>query len=469
MFAIDASVRSRRHYLILVAGALMALPSLALAEPPESTLARIKKFNPWLSAEDPLELPLKLHSLMRDEYTFFRGTVDLYYDWCRDNCRDWLKSGDDMILHGDVHLGNIGTYRSVSGNRFAVVDLDETFSGSFQLDVLRGLLSLRFAASDNRIELSQSDRIALIDRYLEAYAEGLSGRLPPGDFEDRHPLVKSLLKKAHKTSAAEYAGRFCRGKPLSRFRPTRQKKGRVTDIMTPVDQTTRDTIAAAINTLLTPDTVGFHSGTVTPRVESRDILDVVQWSRIDSGGSQGLKKYLVLVAPRDDWENAPLILQLKEEPVPAAARAGLIPAPAITERAAHVASSYNQLIDPVPWLSGQVVLNGRGFLVRTKDAFSEEPETEDFKSRDALMQGAQLLGETLGRAHRAGLRALKGQHRIPQMAAQIKTLAPQFAGRSDAAMEHLHRAYVNLRQDPEAQRMVETARRRIDEARKAGA
>ncbi len=447
----------------------MAQSSLARAEPTESTLARIKAFNPWLSADDPLELPLKVCSLLRDEYTFFRGTVDLYYDWCRDNCQDWLKSDDVLFLHGDVHLGNIGTYRSVSGNRFAVVDLDETFSGPYQLDVLRGLLSLRFAASDNRIELSQSDRTALIDRYLESYAEGLSGRLTADDLEDRYPLVKSLLKKAREASAADYAGKFCTGKPLNRFQPTRQKKGRVSDIMVPVDRKTRDTIATAIRTLLTTDNVGFNAVPIKPRVEPTDILDVVQWSRVDSGGSQGVRKYLVLVAPNEAWDNAPLILQLKEEPLPAVDRAGLPNAPSKTERATRVANQYLLLIDPMPWLTGHVSVDGRGFLVRTKDPFSEEPESDDFKTRDALMQGARLLGETLGRAHRAGLRVIKGLHRIPKIAAQIKTLAPEFAARSDAAMEHLHKAYMNLKQDGEAQKMLETAKRRIDEARKAGA
>lgn len=468
MSVFHSLIHTASRTLMLIMAALLASNSPARAEPRESTLARIREFNPWLSPDDPLQLPLKLHSLVRDEYTFFRGTVDLYYDWCRDNCRDWLKSDDVLLLHGDVHLGNIGTYRSVSGNRFAVVDLDETFSGPYHLDVLRGLISLRFAASDNRIELSRADRTALIDRFLEAYTEGLSGRLTSDDLEDRNPLVKSLLNEARDTSAAEYAGKFCTGKPLSRFRPTRQKKGRVADIMTPVEKKTRDAIAAAIRTLLTKDNVGFNAVPIKPHVEANDILDVVEWCRIDSGGSQGVKKYLVLVAPNAAWENAPLILQLKEEPIPAAARAGLITAPRITDRAERVANQYLLLIDPLPWLTGHVEVNGRGFLVRTKDPFSEEPEPEDFETRDALMNGAQLLGETLGSAHRAGLRVLKGYARIPNIARQTKMLAGEFDARSNAAMEHLKEGYMNLKQDSEAQQLVERARRRIAEAQGAG-
>jgi len=455
----------------LAVGILLMCATTLSADEPPTTLARIRQFNPWLSAEDPLELPLKLHSLLKDQYTFFRGTVDLYYDWCREHCADWIKFRDDgLLLHGDVHLGNIGTYRAGALNRFAVVDLDETFQGPFQLDVLRGLISLRFAALDNRIDLSQSDRTTLLDQYLAGYFDGLTGRLSGDDLASRHPLVKSLLKKAAVGDPAELADKFCEGKPPRGFRPVRLKKHRVADIMTPVDNKTRQAVAEAVRVFMASDGAGFIAAKRKSHpVEAKDVLDVVRWSRIDSGGSQGLRKYLVLLAPDEAWDNAPLILQLKEEPAPAAARAGLVNGPAGVERAAQVSTNYSLLIDPPLWLVGHTEVDGRGYLIRTKDPFSEEPEAGDFDTPAALMDGARMLGATLGQAHRAGMRVHPVRdERIAAIAAKVKTLAPQFAERSEAALTHLHRAFVNLQQDAEARTMVEVAKRRIKTAQKAG-
>jgi len=441
---------------------------VANSEPQTSTLPQIQRFNPWLSPEDPLELPLKLHSLQKDEYTFFRGTVDLYYDWCRDHCTDWIRSTDDyLILHGDVHLGNIGTYRAADGNAFAVVDLDETFTGPFQLDLLRGWLSLHLAASDNRVELSQADRAVLLEHYLTAYTDALTGKAKSEDLVKRHPMARALLEKADDGDPAELAEKFCEGRPPRKFRAVRLKKGRVGDIMTPVDGKTRTAFAKAAAQFLATDTAGFTPSTLRTAFGEKDILDVAHWSRIDSGGSQGVRKYLVLVAPNPAWDDAPLLLQFKEEPVPAAARAGLVSSTGGAERARLVSYTYLSVIAPIPRLVGHAEVDGRGYLIRTKDPFSEEPESGDFDTLGAIMSGARLLGETLGHAHRAALRVgVSKIDRVTPIAAKIKALSPLLAERGEAALAHLHERFTNLQRDAGAQSLVDVAKRRIKDAEK---
>lgn len=463
------SVRAACLSRALIAAVLLLQPYVAKAEPPESTLAQIRRFNPRLSADDRLQLPLKLHSLLKDEYAFFRGTADLFYDWCREHCADWMKAGGDhVMLHGDVHLGNIGAYRAASGMRFAVVDLDETFIGPYQLDLLRGLISLRLAASDNRIVLKPADRAALLDQYLASYSDGVTGKVSSEGLSERHPLVKLLLKEAVGGNPAEYAEKFCEGTPPVRFRSVRMRNGRVTDIMTPVDDRTRKAFTKAAHSFLAGQSAGFAGAKPRESFGEKDILDVVQWSRIDSGGSQGLRKYLVLIAADPAWENAPLLLQFKEEPAPAAARAGLVNSSSTFERAAQVATAYTRLVERPPRLIGHADVDGRGYLIRTKDPYSEEPEPDDFKSKAALKDGAALLGETLGHAHRAALRVHPdGDKRAAARAAELKMLEPQLAARCEASLSHFAERFVNLRQDPAARALVDAAKRRIHDAEKA--
>jgi len=473
----------QRHTQLLVMSALFAISSataIQAGEPDRSvmpaasnaqvpTLQRIRDFNPWLSADNPLELSLKLHSLLRDEYTFFRGTADLFYDWCREYCTDWKTAPNEgLLLHGDIHLGNIGTYRAAGGFCFGVVDLDESFLGPFQFDLLRALMSLRLAASDNRVDLSQTDRANLQDRFLTAYRDGLTGTLTAEDLAQRHPLVKALLKTARAGDPVKLAGKFCTGNPPTKFRSTRLKKGRISDIMMPVDDQTRQSVANAVIAFASKNTERFSTAGRTGPFDIKDILDVVQWSRVDSGGSQGVRKYLVLLAPGKGPAEAPLILQLKEEPLPAAARAGLISSPASGERAAQVATASLLLNDPPALLIGHAELDKRGFLIKTKDPFSEEPDAGDFKTVEAILEAAALLGGTLGQAHRAGLRSHPNfKDQISLLSDKTRTYARSLTERTDAALAHLHRAFVNLQQDAAARSMVDQAKRRIESAKRA--
>src|SRR6185295_9490363 len=95
----------------------------------------------------------------------------------------------------------------------------------------------------------------------------------------------------------------------------------------------------------------------------KSVLDVARWTRVDSGGSQGVYKFLVLVDRPFADGDAPMIFQFKQQPEPAAARAGLVDEKCATDRAREVAGSFDRLLDwPKPFV-GAAVLEGRGYLV----------------------------------------------------------------------------------------------------------
>src|SRR5690606_17738103 len=101
-------------------------------------------YAPYLDPRDPLAWPMKVSSLTADPYKFWRGSKDLYYAWARTACADWLADQASYgVTHGDLHLGNIGTYASGWGTvSFGMVDFDDSAHLPVQLELLQGMITL---------------------------------------------------------------------------------------------------------------------------------------------------------------------------------------------------------------------------------------------------------------------------------------------------------------------------------------
>ena len=295
----------------LVAGAVV-VPAVCHAGPPErdgspslappTGLLRISELNPDLATDDPRELPMKVRSLLRDEHQFFRGTADLFYAWCGQHCRDWLDGDTGWVrLHGDVHIGNVGTYPITPDGRtsFGVVDLDESVVGPFQFDLLRAMTSVVFAARHNGQQLSPAQARQAATSMCTAYVEALRGRAEPASLPDCQPIVGKLLKEAAAGQLADTFEDYCRARPAPEFKPFRQsKKGRLKDLMEPVSTEERRGLVDAFRRFLSDAAErGQANPYGDPTALTAAVHDVVRWTRLDSAGSQGLHKYLMLV----DW------------------------------------------------------------------------------------------------------------------------------------------------------------------------
>jgi len=461
--------------VILMAAAVPPLPAIA-DSPPVSVLGRIQRFNPWLSPDDPLQLPMKVRAISQDEYTHFRGTADLFYDWCRLHTAQWQRDHSaDVLLHGDIHLGNTGTYPVVTADgkrviRYGVVDPDEVVRGPFELDLLRALTTLRLAAAENKITLNELDVNELDRELVNAYRDGLSGQVKQEDLPKRHPIVTRLIAKAEGGDLEKAAKNYCKGKPAKSFRSVRVKKGSVSDLMRPVDEKTRTDVTQAVwRYIETGDEVAVRGQlrlTTKADVE-KSVRDVVQWTRIESGGSQGVSKYLVLLDHALKTSDSPLILELKEEPVPAAQRTGLSSAAPGAARARQVFDGQTELQGESRWLGGCTMIGDRGFFVRARDPFSEEPSHRDFADRAALSDAARLLGHVLGIAHRnSALHAEKGAARISRITGRLGTAMAQLPALSKAAAEETLKNFAELKADKQAQDLAKRAQAAIDAAAK---
>ncbi len=436
-----------------------------------SVLSKIESLNPHLTDGDIPNLSLKVHSLNRGAYDFFRGTTDLYYAWCIANCRDWCEAQDtEVLLHGDVHPGNTGTYvASPDGGprlAYSLVDFDEVFFGSFELDLLRAATSLRFAAAENKLTLSDEAWREIVGKLVASYCETWKPFHPTGDLQRwqtlldanarvlASPLVMRLLASADAEDATDYADKYTKGNPPERFKARRGKKKKPKDIMRPVSKEERAQVVAAFRAYR------MHGESTRPDVESEmisaKVLDVVRWVRVGSSGSQGVRKYLVLLEPPSDPLARPSIFQLKEEPRPGAVRAGLASpisdaAKQPRRRAQIVAESSIYLQARPRRYMGSTEIDGRSYLVKPKDAFGKEPDTEDLDSAEALLEMADIMGRLLGIGHAKS--QFKGDVTKLKTAIARPSLTDEILTRSDQCFTQFRRDYDAFRRDARVRKL----------------
>lgn len=449
------------------------------AEPERSVLQRIESLNPHLVDREIPNLSLKVMSLREGPYGFFRGTADLFYVWCKSNCADWLAASDTRVwLHGDVHPGNTGTYVAGpdGGPRLAysLVDFDEVFEGPFELDLLRAATSLRFAAAENGLNLTDAEWGKVIESLMGAYRD-VWNAYPAADIGGlrrdealvradelvlEHPIVKQLMAKAESQRVTEYVDDFTKGEPPVRFKNRRKKKKKTKDVMVRVDEMERDAVVAAFRKSM-DRLIGRGPTTMLPAPDKSvdpaevKVLDVVRWIRLGSCGSQGLRKYLVLVETRDETNGFPRIFQLKEEPACAAARAGIFQSPVSLERGQLVAESCVCLEWRPRLFVSWTSIGNTQFLMKPKDPFGKEPDTDDLDSREALSQMAALMGRLLGIGHAKS--RYKADTTAIQSAIKRNELAEQIQQRSGACLVEFMKAYSSFRADARAGELADKA------------
>jgi uncharacterized protein (DUF2252 family) len=179
---------------VFLGGIALSAPG-ALAERPLDVLQRT--YGEHLSRNDPLAMPMKLRSLVADEYGLWRGGKDLFFHWCQSHCDAWLQDTDaTMTLHGDQHLGNIGTYLidpRTGELAFGMVDFDDSHRMPFMFELLQGVVTVRLTARENGIELGGEELRGLVDRMLADYRAAALSDQTTTKLLQSDPLVAKLL------------------------------------------------------------------------------------------------------------------------------------------------------------------------------------------------------------------------------------------------------------------------------------
>jgi uncharacterized protein (DUF2252 family) len=155
-------------------------------------------YAPYMDPADPLAFPMKVKALATDPYKFWRGSKDLFFRWAIADCQDWLTDTSAyQPTHGDLHVGNIGSYASEEGwgkLAFGMVDFDDSARLPFQFELLQGLITLELMAENARIQLSPEQREQLDQELLGVYRTVVNSRRNATELLKDDPIVSKFLK-----------------------------------------------------------------------------------------------------------------------------------------------------------------------------------------------------------------------------------------------------------------------------------
>ena len=442
--------------LLATLTAIVLLTSSAVMADEASPYDRIAaSYTPFMDASDPLAFSMKVYSLSGSSYKFWRGSKDLYFDWCKTHAADWIADKDNWVTsHGDIHFGNIGSYPAGNFGElgFGLIDFDEVCRTPMQVEVMQGLITLRLTATHNDLELNDKKQRELCQILIDAYRESLTSGKSAGEILKDDANVKSLLRDAGKSYTKQELNKLATN---GKFESVTYWKdgdltGQVKDIYRP-EMSHADDLAAGIEQAIS------HSAELreTFRFSKRDeiraaIKDAVQRTRVGSSGSQGLKKYLILLEKPMKSKDHDLILYLKQEIPSSAERAGVSPKDTRSP-GERVAVDFAALADPKPLMSSWCNLGAETYWVTFKEPWSDEFEPERFAGYSDLKAAARIWGIATGASH----------HRDPAAASLAAKLTPDqvelIRERSEAYVEQLKLDYLAFMRDPRTQAMRDKA------------
>jgi uncharacterized protein (DUF2252 family) len=429
-------------------------------------------YGPYCVPGDDLSFPLKVLSLSADQHAFWRGSRDLFFTWAAEHARDWLADPGAYVLnHGDLHLGNIGSYAKegqLGDKAFGPVDFDDTARLPFQSELLQGMIALRLVARENQIDLGRR-REALARAMFDAYRTAVASDKTTLELVSDERRVGKFIDAAVTESYDKTLKKFTDGR--GRFLPyvTTKKDKAVKEILRPARERTDDMaagLAQAIQNSAGARAAFRYHDVATVR---RSIKDVCRRTRVESVGSQGLRKYLVLLERPLRGLEMDVVMYVKQEPPAAAERAGAIPRdPRSPGR--RCSEDMDQLTNPTAYLNSWCDIGSESYWVTFKEPWSEELEAEAVRDYEQLLEASRVWGSVAGAMHRSQGPAVRAAilERLDRPG-----LFDQLRHRSTLYAAELDRQYQEFRGDPRAKAEGAKAQAVIDaakaEAARAGA
>jgi hypothetical protein len=192
----------------------------------------------------------------------------------------------------------------------------------------------------------------------------------------------------------------------------------------------------------------------------RSIKDVVVRTRLESVGSQGLRKYLVLLDKPLKGLEMDVVMYVKQEPPSAAERAGAIGRdPRSPGR--RCSEDMDLLTNPTAYLNTWCDIADESYWVTFKEPWSEELEERSIRNFADLLEKSRVWGSVAGTMHR-----IQGPG---QRAAILERLGraelfDQLRHRSTLYMAELDRQYGEIKADARAKAEAGRAQAAIDAA-----
>ncbi len=388
-----------------------------------------------LLERDPDLVAEKLAKMSTGPYAFFRATAGQFV---RDQALVRFAPVEDdagaasaaVMLIGDPHLENIGSFRSSDGRvTLDFNDFDAARFGPWHFDLRR--LALAFYAlaleDDGLSELVERTTSALAGGYAEEIAalDGGAPRSPIVRGSGAGAIVEDVFRRAQRDGAADA--------PLDEYAPERTALARGV-IQPRLDQRFREDELADVSqeerSLIEHLLAGY-----SPEL-SAGVLDVAR--QLGQGvASYPLLRYLVLLAPENAGQ---LLFELKEERDAFDLRAPQFPPRAFEHNAERTIVIERRLstANPDP-LTGFAAAGAFSFRGRRVDGYQKSVRTArieellasgEFSTGD-VVAFARTAGRLLAASHAGGTTA-GGQPALPAIAAAIDGGSDALAAELDA-------------------------------------
>jgi uncharacterized protein (DUF2252 family) len=413
-------------------------------------------YGPYVDANDPLALPAKVRALSADRYAFWRGAKDLFFLWCKNNTQKWLEDKEAYIAQeGDQHLGNVGTYmtgRNFGTMAFGMVDFDDSHRLPFQFELLQGIITLRLAAEENKVSLDDDQLDQLISSVLEHYENAANSTATATDLLADDPvLVHMKIRLGKKNYARELNEYTDNSNKIRPFAPLRKAK----DLFRPA-MDKADPIATGIAQAIARSPQMVHIFNYHQAVDIRaNIKDLAQRTRLGSAGSQGLKKYFVLLRRPLAGVDHDAILYVKQQVPTAAERAGIIPRDPRSP-GQRCAEDLELLSHPTPFLNGWFEMGNESYWVTLREPWTDELESDEIKDLAALRHIAKLWATAAGASHRVPGEGEMIRKRVgPELSNELRQL-------SNAYLLKLSADYSDFKADPRCAPLIATANHALD-------
>jgi uncharacterized protein (DUF2252 family) len=296
-------------------------------------------------------------------FAFLRGASALWAEALRREPTLLRGLPGSGTLVGDLHLENIGTFRTARGVALHVNDFDETFEGAWSFDVLRLLTSTLLARPE--LGCSGLEAISLSEQLLEGHAAGVAGA---------KAALPATLTRTVQAAAAKTEEKFLGKRLAGPERLVRDER------MPP----------APANSLPKVKRVVATWRQFTKQREPVVVLDVTR--RVAGTGSLGVERLVVLVRVGKQTR----LLEIKE-----------VRGSSFTTRgpdATRLVAAWAQCLPRPPLDLAAAMLGDLPVIVRPLFAADDKLAVGDF-DRTALPATLRAIGVMAGELHRRGAKS----------------------------------------------------------------
>lgn len=298
----------------------------------------IKQANAVYEKRSPELVQLKYQSMAESVIGFYRATNYIFY---KDLAKTEFFTGESVSVQGDLHVENIGSYKTGGTFSYDLNDFDDSTKGSYTWDITRCAVSIVNTAQENGF--SKSDTSDFAERYLSKYIEDMK-LLKNNPTEINNPIqnkylsdkVKKLLNNVSTTEFKEFASDFTDGTKLIESKKIKR-----------LDSQTYQTVFSSLKT---------YFSKALPAYELKDVAFYVAGK-----GSLGKYRYMAMLRPSSK-NTTPILIDVKESSPTNSVAVGSARTPNEAQRVINYSKFFLSKPDS---FFGSLNFNGLDFFARS--------------------------------------------------------------------------------------------------------